>query len=416
MRGVSTLAETRHPIDSNAGHSPRVGNLDDLRRSNLSTVLSLVHANRALSRSEITKATGLNRSTVATIVVELEELGLVSATQPREHKRIGRPSSVIAPTDRVVAIVVNPELDATTIGVVALGGRVLRSVRFQTDRVPSATEVVNAVTAVLSGMRPQLDADHSVVGISLAIPGLVRVHDGLVKLAPHLEWVDEPIVETLAARTGLPVFAGNDANAGVVAEALFGAGRDQDNVVYLNGGASGIGAGIIAGRRSLIGAHGYGGELGHTVVNSSGVMCHCGATGCLETEVTRSALLHVLELSEDDVDTLEARLGEAYADSRDVRTVVDRQLRYLGVALRNIVNTFNPELVILGGFLATLHRVGGLYLEDTVRSSALSGPSDDVTIVASALGRDNLLIGAAELAFAAVLRDPSSAAPRAVAG
>lgn len=406
------MGKTRHPVDSDAGRVPRIGNLDDLRRSNLSTVLSLVHANRSLSRSEITKATGLNRSTVATIAVELEELGLVSAMLPREPKRIGRPSAIIAPSDRMVAIAVNPELDATMIGVVALGGRVLRTVRFETERVPTATEFVNAVVAVVAGMRPQLDAEHSVAGISLAVPGLVRTRDGLVKLAPHLGWTDEPIVERLAAATGLPVFAGNDANAGAVAEALFGAGRDHEDIVYLNGGASGIGGGIIAGRRTLLGASGYGGELGHTVVNSAGVRCHCGAIGCLETEVTRAALLKVIGCSDGDTEVLDQELGAAYAERQDVREVVDGQLRQLSIALRNIVNTFNPERLILGGFLATLHRVGGGVLDDSVRSSALPGPASDVEIVASALGRDNLLIGSAELAFAPVLRDPSLAGSR----
>lgn len=403
---MSILRPTRHPIDSDAGRSPRIGNLDDLRRSNLSTVLSLVHVNRSLSRSDITKATGLNRSTVATIVTELEELGLVSSALPQEPQGIGRPSSVISPSDRVVAIAVNPELDATTLSVVSLGGRVLRSVRFQTERIPTAVEVVNAVSAVVAGMYPELEARHVLAGISLAIPGLVRAPDGLVKLAPHLGWVDEPIVELLARATGLPVFAGNDATAGVVAESLFGAGRDHENVVYLNGGASGIGAGVVAARRTLTGASGYGGELGHLLVNSSGIRCHCGAIGCLETEVTRADLLSVLEMDEADVDDLDERLNRGFAEREDVRAVVERQLGFLTIAIRNVVNAFNPERVILGGFLSTLHAVGGQMLDDAVRETALPGASADVQIVASALGRDNLHIGAAELAFAELLRDP----------
>ncbi|MGW9629509.1 ROK family transcriptional regulator [Agromyces sp. NPDC055520] len=395
----------RHPLDSAASDSTRVGNLDSLRRSNLSTVLGLVHANRSLTRADITRATGLNRSTIATIVVELEELGLVTTGQSTEPKRVGRPSAVVTPAERVVAIVVNPELDATTIGVVALGGKVLRTVRFATERIPTSREVVNATAAVIAGMRPELESSHVVAGIGLAVPGLVRARDGLVKLAPHLGWVDEPLVEMIATATGLPAYAANDANCGIVADSLFGEGDSPDDIVYLNGGASGIGGGVISGGHVLTGASGYGGELGHTLVNSAGVRCHCGATGCLETEVTRAAL--IAAVGAHDSDSLEALLVTRYLTYPEVRSVVDAQLAYLSVALRNIVNAFNPARIILGGFLATLHAVGGAYLETAIRSSALPGPADDVEIVASSLGRDNLLIGAAELVFAGVLRDPA---------
>ena len=397
----------RPPLDVASADPTRIGNLDSLRRSNLATVLGLVHTNKALSRAEITRATGLNRSTIATIVIELEELGLVTSGQSAEPKRVGRPSAVVTPSDRVVAIAVNPELDATTIGVVALGGRVLRRVRFATERIPTAREVANATAAVIAGMRPELEVSHVIAGIGMAVPGLVRARDGLVKLAPHLGWVDEPLVEMITEATGLLGHAANDANCGIVADSLFGGGEVLEDVVYLNGGASGIGGGVISGGHVLTGASGFGGELGHTLVNSAGIRCHCGAIGCLETEVTRAALLAAVGADDSESDSLETLLVEQYPTDSAVRVVVDGQLAFLSVALRNIVNTFNPSRIILGGFLATLHVVGGASLDTAVRSTALPGPATDVELVASELGRDNLLIGAAELAFANVLRDPA---------
>ncbi|MFF2273430.1 ROK family protein [Agromyces sp. NPDC058136] len=290
---------------------------------------------------------------------------------------------------------------------VALGGRVLRTVRFATERIPSAREVVNATAAVIAGMRPELETSHVIAGVGMAVPGLVRAQDGLVKLAPHLGWIDEPLVEMTAEATGLPAYAANDANCGVVADSLFGGGDALEDIVYLNGGASGIGGGVISGGRVLTGASGFGGELGHTLVNSAGILCHCGAIGCLETEVTRAALLESVGASDSESESLEALLVEQYATSGAVRAVVDAQLAYLSIALRNIVNTFNPARIILGGFLATLHVVGGASLDTAIRSSALRGPATEVALVSSALGRDNLLIGAAELAFTGVLRDPA---------
>lgn len=370
------------PFAGAAGHAPAGGSLDDLRRSNLSIVLGLVHANRQISRAELTRATGLNRSTIATIVADLEWRGLVEAADPRATNRVGRPSATIIPTERVAAIAVNPELDATTVSVVTLGGRVLRVVRYENDRIPSAREVANAVAAVVAGMRPDLESRHHLAGIGVAVPGQVRSRDGFVNLAPHLEWVDEPLAEMITAATGLPTSAGNDAACGVVAEGMFGAGRGQSHLVFLNGGASGIGGGVIVGDSLLAGHEGFGGELGHTLVNSDGKLCHCGASGCLETEVTQAAVMSGQE--------------------------IERQLEFLAVALRNITNTFNPGRIILGGFLADLHRVGGDLLTERVRATALRGPGRSVDILASELRRDSLLVGAAELAFRAVLQNPTA--------
>lgn len=388
----------------------RGSNLDVVRRGNLSLVLGRVHTLGAVSRAQLTRETGLNRSTIAALVAELVQLGLVVETEPDQTNQVGRPSPVVLPDERVVAITVHPELDAVTVSLVALGGRVLRSVRYPTVRVPSAKEAVNVAAAVIGGMQGEL-RDCLVVGIGLAVPGPVRASDGLVTLAPHLEWQNEPVGQALEAATGYPVFAGNDANLGAVAEWVRGAGRGATNLIYVNGGASGIGGGVIANGAPLTGRSGYAGELGHTLVNSAGVHCHCGSTGCLETEVTRAELLAVLGLTDEQSGRLEEVLARRAAEPA-VAEVVQRQLGYLGRALANAVNVFNPELVILGGFLGPLYAADPQHLEDVVRTIVMTGLRDDVRIVRSELGDDLLAVGAAELSFVPLINDPAGARSR----
>lgn len=236
---------------------------DQTRRHNLSALLTIVHQQGPRSRAQITAHTRLNRSTIAALVAELEGLGLVSEGPPADTNQVGRPSPVVSPTERAVAIAVNPEIDAITIGVVGLNGGVQRRIRYETEHRPSVREAVNISAAVIDGMRGELERDYQVAGIGIAVPGLVRAADGLVRFAPHLEWVDEPITQLLAEATGYPVQAANDASLGANAERLFGAGRGLDDLVYLNGGASGIGGGLIVGGRPLSGADGYAGEWGH---------------------------------------------------------------------------------------------------------------------------------------------------------
>ena len=131
----------------------RGNNLDDVRRNNLSTVLKLVNAAGSLTRAELTRATGLNRSTIGALVAELVSLGLVTESEPDTKRQVGRPSLVIAPGRHTVALAVNPELDAVSIALVALGGQVVKRIRYSTVRIPEVDEVVNIVAAVVAGMR-----------------------------------------------------------------------------------------------------------------------------------------------------------------------------------------------------------------------------------------------------------------------
>ncbi|MGN6426151.1 MAG: ROK family transcriptional regulator [Leifsonia sp.] len=384
-------------------------NLDTVRRHNLATVLGIVHRGGPVARSALTQATGLNRSTIGALVAELAELGLVVERDPESSNRVGRSSPVIAPDGRVVAIAVNPEVDAVTVGVVGLDAVVHRRVRYPTGHVPTAQEAAAIASAVIDGLRPDLGAAARVVGIGVAVPGLVREEDGVVRLAPHLEWSEEPFAAQLAEATGYPVLAANDASLGANAERLFGAGRGASELVYVNGGASGIGAGVIVGGSPLTGISGYAGELGHTLVNSAGVRCHCGAIGCLETEVSQRALLAALGLAAADPDELAGALAAAVAAGDPAVTAeVDRQLGFLAVALRNATNVFDPERIVLGGFLGALHELAPDRLPDLVAAQALAASAETLTITRAALGSDILMIGAAELAFTPLLAAPAA--------
>ena len=152
--------------------------------------------------------------------------------------------------------------------------------------------------------------------------------------------------------TGLPTAVGNDASLGAIAEHLFGAGRGVDDIVYLNGGASGIGGGLIVHGLPVGGSAGYAGEFGQNRPGIASLDDRRADGGVLEDEVSRARLLEVVGLDHGDEPALAAAL--AASDSPAVADEVDRQLRILATALCNAVNVLNPSLVVLGGFLATL--------------------------------------------------------------
>lgn len=406
------MTATRQPGPE--GEAPlrpsRMGNnLDTVRQHNLSTILTLAHHAGSIPRTELTRRTGLNRSTIAALVGELIELGLVTEAGAEVTTQVGRPSSIVKPNPETVAIAVNPEIDAVTVGVVGLGGSVQNRIRFATERPPTVGEAVNITAAIIEGIQAGLRSQSRIVGIGVAVPGLVRQRDGLVQLAPHLGWKDQPLTEMLSAATGYPTSAANDASLGALAERTFGAGRGVDDLIYVNGGASGVGGGVISGGIALRGASGYAGELGHTRVRGDGTPDTAGTRGTLESEVTRERLLEVVGLpSSADGEELEQALLNS--DSLAVRREVHRQLDFLGVALGGAINVLNPHLIILGGFLGSLYAMDADRLHKVVAKEALPAPRADVTISRPGLGPDILMVGAAELAFAPLLADPAGIA------
>jgi len=380
---------------------------EGVRRSNLAATLGILYHHGPASRAALSKRTGRNRSTIASLVADLVELGLVAESDPDPIGQVGRPSPVVSIRPEVTAIAVNPEIDALTIGLVGLDGNVRRVIRHEYDRIPTASELISITAAVLAGMQLELDG-LLVVGIGVALPGQVRTHDGLVRNAPHLGWHDEPFAEPLAAATSYRVRVANDAALGALAEHSFGAGRGKSNLIYLNGGASGIGGGVIAGGRLLGGSAGYAGELGHIRVSSSSVRDSAGIAGTLEAEVTRDELQTVLGLAR----VTPGEFSEALlADRSDaVATVVRRQLGHLGTAIAAAINVLNPQVVALGGFLATLAEYDRVLLERTVKDATLTPSMEGVSITAAELGENLLMVGAAGLAFGELLADPASIA------
>jgi len=379
-----------------------------VRQRNLSAVLDFVHRQRGLTRANLTRALGLNRSTIGDLVSALVEHGWVQELDDAPRSGVGRPSPRVLPREERVVAAINPELDAIDVALVSLGGELVAR-----RRIPvSMPSVDDMLTATIQAIR-ELVAEHpdaELLGAGAAVPGLVRSEDGQVRLAPHLRWHEVPLASRLSAALDIPVVVANDAHLGCRAELSFGAGVGARTLLYLNGGPSGIGGGIVIDGRPVGGAAGYAGEIGHLCVDADGPRCACGAHGCLESLVSREALVAALKLAHPDDDELEQALMAAVEREGTVggpvSSEVERQLRWLGVALRGVVNLLNPEMIILGGHLAALWSSASTDARVACLADALAVSAADVQIVVAALGARRLLIGAAELAWDALIADP----------
>ncbi|MGW2842565.1 ROK family protein [Streptomyces sp. NPDC001493] len=386
---------------------------EEIRRHNLSTVLRHVHIGGPVSRTVLAERMGVNRSTVLGLVSELTAAGLVREELPRDTGRAGRPSLVVRPEPaRAYVLAFDIGVDRLTAARIGLGGLFLdrREIPWPGAGPQRPGEVADALTASARQMLTATPPGSHCVGVGVAVRGIVRHPDGLVRFAPNLGWTEEDFGAQLAGRLGLsvPVTIGNEANVSALAEHLRGAGAGCRNLVYLHGDI-GIGAGIIVDGQLLRGDEGYGGEAGHMIVNPrGGRRCGCGATGCLEAEAGARALLEASRRDGRTPGYDSVRAVVAAADRGDVtaaaalRDVGD----WLGIGVANLVNLFNPGTVIFGGVLRDVFLGSAAQVRSRINTTALRASRENLRLRVCELGDSTVLIGAAELAFSESLGNP----------
>ncbi|QSB13693.1 ROK family transcriptional regulator [Natronosporangium hydrolyticum] len=388
---------------------------EEVRRQNLGALLRFVHQHGAVSRAELTARTGLNRSTIGALTADLAAAGLVTEQAPRQTRRAGRPSPLVTPlSGAVCGYAVSVEVDRVQAARVGLGGVVLdrreaprppgSPVSASTD--PLATFLTEMHTAAVGGAGPRT------IGCGVAVTSRLRAPDGSVSRGVQPTEVDEPLraMVTAALPDNPQLLTGGAADLAAYAEHTRGAATGQQNVIYLCGDG-GLTAGIIADGRRFAGRQGTAGEVGHMVVRPDGYRCRCGSQGCWETEAGERALLHAAGASEQHGhEAVRAVVRAASFGDPTARAALRRVAEWLGLGTGNLINIFNPELVIFGGSLRDIFLAAAAPLRSRLNQVTLPEQLSGVRLRTPALGDDAALLGAAELAFEQLLADPLGSA------
>lgn len=388
---------------------------ETIRRANLSAILREIHTAGPLSRSKLGKRTGLSRSTIKLLTGELTAAGLVSEQTGPAVGTPGRPSAIVRLRDDGASVLaLDIAVDYVAVALVGLGGKVLREERMNRPREAySLDETVVALLGLIDRLGLETRPVAPIVGIGVALAGIVRRDDGRVAMAPNLGWRDVPLGPRLAEALGsatLPISVANEADLGALAEHRRGAAVGIDDVLYISGEV-GIGGGLIVNGRPMSGASGYGGEIGHMPLNPSGVRCGCGSVGCWETEAGERALLEQAGYpATGGLDALAELILEARLGTPRALAAFDHVGTWLGRGIAALTNVFNPRVIVLGGTFERIHPFVQRRLQQTFLELALPASAQIVSIVPAKLGPDAPLIGAAELAFEALLDDPASLA------
>jgi predicted NBD/HSP70 family sugar kinase len=378
------------------------GSLASLRRLNRRRVINALRQHGKISRAEIARRTGLSRSTVSSLVAELQSDGLVVEREEpgAAHGEQGGRPPILLSFDASAGAAVGIDFGHSHVRVAVsdLSSTILAERAEPLDTDHAAHEGLDVAIELIDEALAEAGVERSrVIGAGLGLPGPIDQADGVIGSSAILPgWVGVAAAEEMRRRLDVPVVVDNDANLGALAELTHGAGRGATDLVYLKV-SSGIGAGLILGGRLYRGWGGMAGELGHVLVDPEGAVCRCGNRGCLETAASTGALLEMLRRSHGEL-TVPEMLALARDGDLGCRRVIADAGRVVGSAAALVFNVLNPQRLVVGGDLAA---AGDLLLDgvrSSVRLAALPAAADAARVVAGVLGDRAQVLGALALA------------------
>lgn len=395
----------------------------DIRRANRSSVLRRIYLGQSISRQELSQLSGLSSASVTNVVTELIQEGIVIEAGV-EASQGGRPRSILSINPRYgyfIGVEVGDtftRIELFNLTLQKLAAAAYPAVLSENQPEQVVGYIQQGVKAVLAESSVTLE---NVVGIGVSVGGIVEHVEHEFAYLPSWGWRGVPLAALLVEGFHLPIYLENAAKVMAQAESLFGAGQGYEHLAVLLV-ATGIGAGILADGSLYRGAGNSAGEWGHMTIELDGRLCRCGSRGCLEAYAgapgiikslreiePQSALLH----SNDQESTLAAIVDAARGEDPAAMQALQDSVHYLGAGIANLVNLFNPQLILLGGWAGM--QIGEYMLpqlRQCIEHYALKQPYSHTRIDLCQLGQDAVAMGAATLVLEQFLTTTGKHNPR----
>ena len=389
-----------------------------VKAHNVRTLLLTLLRLQPISRVRLARETRLSTTTVTNLIAELVEQGIVVESGldlAGLRPGAGRPPLALRlrPESRC-ALGVHIGVRHIRVAIVDLQANVLDYSVFDIQEGESAeSAMARTAQACLELVKPVRAAgcDGQMVGLGLGASGLVRSRTGVNVHSPNLGWRNAPLRDLLAEATGLPVVVDNNVRCMALAESLYGVGRNVRALTYVYA-RIGVGAGLVVDGALYHGADFGAGEIGHWVMRAEGgELCRCGNRGCLETEISENVLLALAEQIQPELthgrsDPLRVIFDAARDGHLALVEMIEERAHFLGLALANLVNVLNPEMIMLGGWLADAFDLIAPVAESTMRRHAFGGIGDGVDLLPTTFGDQSGVIGAGVLALESYVFTP----------
>ncbi len=393
-------------------------NIVRVKSHNMRAILLALLHHQHVSRVDLAKLTGLSTTTITNLIAELLEQGVVVEEGPELLERrpgAGRPRLALrlVPEARY-AIGIHIGVGKIRVAITNLRARILGHYAFDHPLDKSAEAVLSEAAALVKRALAEGEIPcQDVIGVGVGASGLVNPDSGLNLMAPNLGWRNVPIQAWLTEELGLPVCVENNVRAMALGEALFGPAQNVRVLAFVYA-RIGVGAGFVVDGQLFRGSGAGAGEIGHTmIIPDNGELCRCGNTGCLETLVSEPAIMRLAgrlvdqepdgllarQLQQTDTATLEQVFAAARAGDKPTRTMLEERARYMGIALANLVNVLNPELILLGGVFAQGQDLLLPTVEATMRQRAFGNLGQQVQLQPTNFGQQAGMIGSAALAL-----------------
>ncbi len=388
--------------------------LQMMREANRLLVLNYVREYGPISRAAVARATGLSATTVSTIIDALLQEGFVQEGAMQKVVTSGGRRAVSVHFNAVCGYILGIALGRNhlTMLLCDLSASIVSRSMLPFDTGRGAAVCIPLLAAALRAFVSEQGLSWSrVVGVGLGMPGPIDPHlQGPITPPRMPGWHNVNVRDLLKQESGVPVYLDNNANLGALGESRYGAGRNTNNMIYLQLGA-GIGGGLIMDGKMYRGSAGGAGEIGHMTIEPQGPLCSCGKRGCLEAlagavaivdEVRRlQALARIdregaattgVENASEITDIVQV-VQAAQAGDPSCKAALERAGMFIGIALANLMNVLNPSLILIDG---SSMRAGSLLLEpirQAIAAYSLPDLRENTRIMAGALGNDAISLG-----------------------
>lgn len=390
------------------------GSFELMKQLNIAAVLKVLRTGIRMSRAEIAEITGLTPASVTNITKFLISEGYLNETGIGESSG-GRPP-VILELNPEARYIIGAELGVGVIEVVItnLDAKIIskKKIEIQDDADEKTyskvlKKMINMIKEVIE--ESGVDKD-KIMGIGMAVHGIVNTATGISEFAPYYNWRKAPISQDIKEAFGYPVYIDNDVRAMALGESWFGSSKGIDNFITINI-SNGIGAGIIIDNKPYYGVDYSAGEIGHIVVDADGPKCNCGNYGCLESMASNKSLVKkairiikqgaetMIIKDKEDVEeiTIKDICNAANAGDEAAITLLKEAGRYIGLVISNLVNTLNPTQVVMVGETMLTNEYALESIKATVKKVGFELPAQRTKILQSTLGDNAAVIGAVTL-------------------
>jgi len=393
-----------------------------VKRLNSALILDHLLASSPQSRANLAQLTGLNRSTISSLVSDLIEMGLIREIGLEEADSRGRPGMLLE-LNPGGGCIVGMEINVGYISVILTDFTAHTLWRRHIETAPGTSQgdiLALAEELIVAALRAGTAHQLQPLGLGLGVPGLVDANLGTLKFAPNLNWHHVSFRDLWGQKFGIPLYIENAGNAAALGEYYFGVAKGCNHFLHLATGV-GMSGGLMLDGQLYRGAGGFAGEVGHLIVESGGELCSCGRRGCWETLVGPRAVIRGVQYALEngapsiipdlvggnlDRITMQIVVNAANQGDQLAQGILADIALHLGTGIANLINIFNPELIVLGGTLT----LAGDYLLPTISNiiaaEALGEPARMVALALSSQGTDACVKGAVALVIDGIVREP----------